>query len=113
METGGTDGHTLSRLAGKRPDSVNSGRAAARTLAKAPEVVNARGGTKFLFFLKNLAPDGQASPNLCPLLAHPSIVHLFRQMAGTVAVAELGGRALEGESHGADRAVSLLGDDDL
>ena len=56
METGGAEGHSLSGLAGKRRDSVNSGRAAARTLAKAPDVVNARGGAKFLFFLKDLAP---------------------------------------------------------
>ena len=41
METGGAEGHSLSGLAGKRRDSVNSGRAAARTLAKAPGAVNA------------------------------------------------------------------------
>ena len=56
METGGAEGHSLSGLAGKRRDSVNSGRAAARTLAKAPGVVNARGGADSPFFLKDLAP---------------------------------------------------------
>ncbi len=67
METGGAEGHSLSGLAGKRRDSVNSGRsgrAAARTLAKAPGVVNARGGADSPFFLKDLAPNLRSNERL-------------------------------------------------
>ena len=49
---------------GKKRDSVNSGRsgrAAARTLAKAPEGVNARGWAEFPFFLKDLAPNPRSN----------------------------------------------------
>ncbi len=51
---------------GKRRDSVNSGRAAARTLAKAPGVVNARGGADSPFFLKDLAPNLRSNERLDP-----------------------------------------------